>query len=433
MNHSRLEHERLKKLKKKYKRKNGLYFFLGILLGSICLFNLVYWYPVLEKNYSFPNISWLPQLNPTLETETTTESSVPMESSSSNEEPEKTFTPRLTYNEINQQGIYGKTSKQLDEQIKQQNVSGTILAVKDNQVLLYDSYGKATELGKKPDEMTYMIASVQKMVTALLIMKLVDQKALDLTSPLSTFFPEIPNSEAITIDSMLSMTSGLFLNSADKPDSVGSTQEWEDFVRSKTYYEPLEKWKYSPVNYSLLAMIVEKLSGMSYNDFFKEQIKEPLHLTHSGLYTDVTPESNLVPSYKVNEDGSIGEQIQISDSTYITELGTGNMYMSASDLLTLLQALLDEKVIPLDSLTNLWKRQEATVPYKYKAGLYYNHDTQSFLGHGIFKGYEPTFLFNNDGSNAVIFLSNMYRKDKTNTTLTDTLFETINQPTPFID
>jgi CubicO group peptidase (beta-lactamase class C family) len=269
-----------------------------------------------------------------------------------------------------------------------------------------------------------MIASVQKFITSILVMNLIDEGKLSLDTPLSSFYSNIPNSENITIDQMLSMTSGLFLE--NKLKNSQSKEESIDYVVNNVTYQPTDKWRYSDVNFFLLGAIIEKISQTTYENYFDQVIKVPLGLKNTGFYQANNINPNLIPSYDLNENGEIiNEANTLAQSTMFNELGTGNMYITPGDLLILIQGMFDGKIVSRDVLEMTYIRNEYVYNYTYKAGLY---DKGNFyFGHGIFRGYEPSIYLNKDGSTSVIYLGNTYHKDGSNSGLAKKLFEQTSQ------
>ncbi|MFC6347299.1 serine hydrolase domain-containing protein [Vagococcus carniphilus] len=419
----------LRKRLKRQRRKTVILFFIGLLLGGAIAFNVYFWFPILKKEFDLPeikqyglnttqsSISSTDTTSSSTETEQTTESSIEME--------ENQFIPRVStanYQDIS--SLHTDLSKQLDQKISQTNSSGTFLVIKNNQVVLMDNYGNTKDYSNNPIDSTYMLGSVQKLVTATLLMSLIEEGKIELETTLDTYYPDIPNSKNITIDQMLSMTSGLVLK--EKLSSTKSKDESIAYVLKNVTYEKQTKWHYSDVNFFLLAAIIEKITHTSYEQYFDEIIKTPLNLEHSGFYNHVQQETHLIPSYYKEDDGTVKrEPVKISEATYINELGTGNMYTSVSDLLTLIQAVIDGRVISQETLQKTLEKKPGPYFYDYKAGIYDREN--NYYAHGVFRGYESTLFFNKDASNMVIFLSNINEKDRSSIALSKELFQQINQ------
>lgn len=403
------------------KRKTILMFFVGLLIGGGIAFNIYYWYPLLQKKYNLPKISQYTQR--IAETDLTTTSSTQETTETSSQViEEEDVKPRTEVSKINPK--YASLNQELEQTISSYNPSGTILVVKDNQVVLNKNYGKAIESSNDPVTSTYMIASIQKLITSILVMNLIDEGKLSLETPLSTFYGHIPNSENITIDQMLSMTSGLLLE--NKLKNSQSKEESIQYVVNNVTYQPTDKWRYSDVNFFLLGAIIEKITHMSYENYFEKVIRIPLQLKNTGFYQTDHHNPNLIPSFGLNEAGQVNEKpTTFPTSAIINELGTGNMYISSGDLLVIAQALFDGKIISRDVVELTLSRKEYAYNYTYKAGLY--ESGNHYYGHGVFRGYEPSVVFNKDASSAIIFLGNIYHKDGSNSELAKKLFEQTSQ------
>ena len=406
-----------KQLRKQKRRTIGM-FILGLLMGGTIAFNIYYWFPLLQKNFDVKEISQYAKSSKPTEPDLTIASTEKEETANSEEkegaieEEYQTRTKVTDFKTVSPN--YQDLNTELEGTIGKYNPSGTILAIKDNQVVLLNNYGSAKSFSADPIESTYLLASIQKMMTSILVMSLIEENKLSLDTPLADFYPNIPNSKKITIDQLLSMTSDLRLtqklkNASSKEDSI-------NYVVNNVIYDPMGEWKYSDVNYFLLASIIEEITGQSYESYFDEVIKEPLNLKHTGFFNEITSETHLIPSYTEGTN----EEVTITDSDYINELGTGNMYISVADLLTTLQGMFDGKLVSRDTFDAAVVKKTGNYKYSYKNGFY--DSGAHYVGHGIFKGYEPTIQFNKNASTAVIYLSNIYTEDKANMELAKELF-----------
>lgn len=434
MNYTKETNNLLRKRLRKQKRKTLFLFIVGLLIGVSTAFASYYWYPILKKEFD------LPELRQVTKTTTSSKSTKSKTSetrlketttSSTSKENNNTFSPRIDVTEFKKEpAIYETLTQNINQIISQQNISGTILAIKNNQVILFDNYGKALDTSKDPLNSSYMIGSVQKLVTSFMLMTLIDKHEISLDTPLSNYYPDIPNSKKITIDQMLSMTSGLTLSK--KLDSSKSIEESIEYVKNNVTYTPQTKWHYADVNFFLLATIIEKITKKSYEDYFNETLKEPFNLNHTGFYNDVSNQTHLLPSYKFDSEGKIIDTpIKIPTHDYINELGTGNMYVSAPDLLTMIQAVADGKLVSNNTIKKTLTINPVPYTNIYKAGLY---DKETFYrARGAFDGYETNLIFSKDTSDVVLFLGNSYEKDKTNRHLTEDIFKLITNYSPEIE
>jgi CubicO group peptidase (beta-lactamase class C family) len=141
------------------------------------------------------------------------------------------------------------------------------------------------------DSSIFELASLSKQFTAMGIMILKERKLLNYDDNIKKFFPDLPYNN-ITIRNLLTHTSGLpgyeeqFAKKWDpkkiafNKDVIQMLQQEKDTL----FFEPGTNWKYSNTGYVLLASIIEKVSGKSYNEFMAENIFQPLSMTHTFIY-----------------------------------------------------------------------------------------------------------------------------------------------------
>ena len=103
---------------------------------------------------------------------------------------------------------------------------------------------------------------------------------------MNKYFPDFPGGESITIKQLLTHTSGIVNYEElgiDKPD-LTNHDVYESLVKHKTLqFQPGEKYQYSNSGYVLLAMIIESVSKMSFADFMKKYVFEPLKMTNTFI------------------------------------------------------------------------------------------------------------------------------------------------------
>lgn len=126
-------------------------------------------------------------------------------------------------------------------------------------------------------------ASTGKLFTATLIFQLIDEGKLGLGDRLATWFPDYPGADLITVDQLLSHTSGAFSFNADKklqrrrgyksPELLLKTA-----ARHGLDFCPGEYWHYSNTGYLLLGLVAETIDDASYADIVRRRILAPLSL-----------------------------------------------------------------------------------------------------------------------------------------------------------
>ena len=415
------------KLKRKQRWMSLLFFLIGILITVSIIAVMLIVYP---KEFN----ALVNKETPTTTTSSTTHEIKQTNDSIETADIKPTFVPRTNFDNPSATPLLYKSLKDtLEQDIASRELSGTLLAIKNNQVVMYNSFGYAADIPWKAQESTYMIASLQKFYTAILISTLISEKKLTLETKLSEFYPDIQGSQNVTIDQLLTMTSGLTLDLGKAPNSIKTEKELHEYVIKNTINKNNNNWSYTPVNYSILAMIIEKITGKTYEEYFNMVVKEPLNLTQTGFYTDLSNDSHLVP---VNEEDGTLRTSSIPDYAYVRELGTGNMFVSPKDFAIVVQAVMDGKFGDLQQIKSIWTKPDETYGTTYyKSGLYRQVLTTNgpteFYGHGIFRGYEPTVAFNNDASDMIIYFSNQRFSNKANETATKEFYNIISQPVNF--
>ncbi|NNE71447.1 MAG: beta-lactamase family protein, partial [Rhodothermales bacterium] len=160
--------------------------------------------------------------------------------------------------------------------------SGTILIAREGEELLRRSYGMANyeEGVGHTDNTRYLVGSVTKQFTAAAILLLEEAGQLSLDDPLSRFVAGIPQGDSITIHQLFSHTSGVARDPfPDYPDQViaRTLQEVVDAISLRPReFEPGARMSYSNGGYVLLAAVIEEVSGVSYSEFLRTSIFEPL-------------------------------------------------------------------------------------------------------------------------------------------------------------
>jgi D-alanyl-D-alanine carboxypeptidase len=247
---------------------------------------------------------------------------------------------------------------------------GSLSIFKDGQEVYNRSFGQGKLINVNYNKDTkYQIASVTKMITAILVLKLVEDGKLKLDSKLSDFYPEIPNSEKITIKNLLEHTSGLG-NFAIKNGVIWVIEKatdkeiFEEIKAQGVSFEPNEKVVYSNSAYILLRIIIEQKYKKDYNKIVIQEITKPLHLKNfASIKSNPT---NTFKSYKFIENWA-----EIKDIEYSNVIGVGDIASTTKDMNTLITSLFQYKIIKKETLELMkpivgkedWGRGLAVFPY----------------------------------------------------------------------
>lgn len=199
----------------------------------------------------------------------------------------------------------------MEKMAQQQQFSGSVLIFQKGQIVLNEVYGKADyRTGQSMKFQTvFNLGPASQEITAVAVLKLVEQGKVKLDDELGTFIPELPYT-GITIRHLLSHTSGL-------PDyetlfaiygSTFKSPNNEDLVKflvlrnAAPQFRPGKNYQYVATNYALLATVIERVSKQPFAEFVNEQFFKPLAMSNSLVWfpEDFETLSNRAYGFRVN-------------------------------------------------------------------------------------------------------------------------------------
>jgi CubicO group peptidase (beta-lactamase class C family) len=191
--------------------------------------------------------------------------------------------------QCNRQVIRGELGRQIDQYLARAvpfGFSGSIFVVDSRGVLLHRAYGAANVARRIPNRVDTLfdMGSITKGFTATAIALLQAEGRLSLDQTLSVYFPDAPADKGgITIEQLLTHTAGLIDLTNPNDYLVISRDDFlRDLFNSPLVAAPGEKWAYSNAGYSVLAAIVEVVSGLPYEQFLRERILAPAGMPDTG-------------------------------------------------------------------------------------------------------------------------------------------------------
>lgn len=248
------------------------------------------------------------------------------------------------------------------EKMAANHIPGLSLAVvRDGNIILAKGYGMANlELNVPATEkISYSIASITKTFTALATMMLVEAGKISLEEPISKYFSDLPAAwRAVTIRQLVNHTSGIrsFTSYEKFPCPVGKdVRDYEkgDVLKEVAClpldFEPGERWVYGDTNYYLLGMLIEKVSGKTYELFLRERIFAPLEMNDTRLisYTELIP--NRADGYNF-QNGSFRHAKRFE----FDEFSNAGLVSTVLDMAKLDAALYTEKLLKRATLNEMW-------------------------------------------------------------------------------
>lgn len=218
-----------------------------------------------------------------------------------------------------------------------------VAASRGGGVVVNRAYGLAdVERGVPLTERSiFDIGSVQKQFTAASVLLLVEEGRLSLSEDVRTYLPELPDyGHRITLDHLLTHTSGI----RDWPGLLAMSEEGVDVLQlilrqRGLNFVPGEEMSYSNSGYELLKEIVSRTSGMSFAEFTRRRLFEPLGMTSSAYVADIL-QATGERALAYQKEGSGWKQYMRLGN----ERGGGAVVSTAFDLLTWNDALTDGRL-----------------------------------------------------------------------------------------
>lgn len=312
----------------------------------------------------------------------------------------------------------------MDDYFADENYNGVAMVLENGNVLSASAYGYSNyEAGEKNTlDTLFPVASLQKIMTATLVVKEISQGKLSYETTLSDFYPDIAYSDEITIRDLLDQTSGIQMDEI-APDNVLTTQkEQMDYVLDNLESTGEMTFSYTNANYSLLAGILSTISGEEYETLFTKEIIEPLHLSNT-FFWDTVSDKKVAQAY--NSSILLGEYATGTDDfmaakpLYSSLIGAGNVLMSVEDLATYLESLTNGTLITKDEFSDLIQGD-----LEYSGAFWGNEEL--LQTNGSLGNYQSSVLLDKSGEKMVILISNGSEIDSLSDVASDIYQRTFN-------
>lgn len=240
----------------------------------------------------------------------------------------------------------------IDTYYNNNQFSGTVLVAKKGAVLYNQAFGYAN-IEKKIRNKTstqFLIGSLTKSFTATAIMHAKERGILGLHVPIKKYIPEL-NDELgrLTLHLLMKNSSGLpvHLNRITKLEYRDITSE--ELIRLyntvKLAFSPGTKYDYSNLNYQLCAIVLERVSGMSYKEYLETYLFDPIKMTSSGIERTSLIAKDKALGYDL--ENSIMKRAAANYMAYAK--GGGNIYSTVKDILKWDKALYRDNLVSEES------------------------------------------------------------------------------------
>lgn len=295
----------------------------------------------------------------------------------------------------------GKSEKQLttildaliNELVQEDKFSGAVLVAKNGKPFYTRAVGHASKRYGVPNKINtkFNLGSMNKMFTGVAIVQLAQQRKLLFDDLVGKHLPDYPNQEVrekVTIHHLLTHTSGMglyWIEFFHKHDwiLIKTAQDYDALTNEKPLsFEPGERFQYSNCGPIVLGLIIEKISGLSYDEYIQKYVTGPAGMENTYCYDITTPVPNLATGYtKRNLLGELQEDWL--ENYFITPSKggpAGGGYSTVKDLLLFDIALRSYQLLDQEHFAILTTgKVDRTLDKKYA----YLFEEQYISGHRI--------------------------------------------------
>ncbi|MDR2441589.1 MAG: beta-lactamase family protein [Planctomycetaceae bacterium] len=290
----------------------------------------------------------------------------------------------------------------LQPYIDNNELAGIVTVIGDkDKVLQLDAIGYANvdEKISMSGDTVFWIASQSKPITAAAVLMLVDEGKLDLDIPVTKYLPElkdlrvavkedenrtvlVPVAVPITLRHLLSHSSGMVwvppLQQKHKIDLLPFSKALTTCVMTPLKSQPGTEHSYSNMGVNIAATVVERISGMLFEDFLEQRLFKPLGMKDTTFWPTLEQQKRLAEVYTQNNDTKTFQRVENGQLTYPLENrqirypeAAGGLYSTPNDLVKFYQMLLGEgefhgvRILKPESVKEMWKKQPGHLPQHY--------------------------------------------------------------------
>ena len=253
--------------------------------------------------------------------------------------------------------------------------SGTVVAARDGSVAHCRGFGLADRDAKVAArcDTAYDIMSMTKQFTAAAILKLEMMGKLRVTDPMSKFVGPVPDDKrAITVHHLLTHTAGLTEGLGGDYEALSREEMLDGALESELRSAPGTEYSYSNLGYSILAAIIEQVSGRSYEEFLAENLFAPAGMTQTGYVLPEWKPGQVAVEYDENgaPKGKPFDHPWAEDGPYWNLRGNGGLLSTARDMFRWHVALRGDEVLSKSAKDKLFKPH---VPEEESGDSYYGY------------------------------------------------------------
>lgn len=231
----------------------------------------------------------------------------------------------------------------LEQRGREMNAAGLFVGVVvDDELVASASYGyRDVPRGVPVDQdSVFRIGSITKPITTMAVLELRDAGKLQLDAPVAAYLPEIARVQTLTHDSppltirhLLTHSSGLPREGATADDTGGAGTSERALLNSleglALEFEPGSRYQYSNLAFTLLGIVIARVSGVPYRHYLREHVFEPVGLASATWDAASVPAGRLALPHKLDDKKTF--QVDPKEEVFGVREASGGLYISGRD------------------------------------------------------------------------------------------------------
>ena len=284
-------------------------------------------------------------------------------------------------------------------ELEQVGFSGAVLVEINGEQVISKGYGYRNLEPKESNtpNTIFDIGSLTKQFTASAVLKLEMQGKLKTSDTITRYFKNVPSDKSsITIHDLLRHQSGLPSTVGKDYDPITDADFIDTVMKAPLRFRPATDFSYSNIGYSLLALILEKVSGQSYEQYLYTNLWKPAGMEATGYSRpNFNPDMIAVGYSKIDEIwGKPTSKQWSTNGPYLHLKGNGGILSTTEDLYKWHKALMSDKILSKEAKQKLYHPQRR--PNEKESPIY-------AYGWDVSKTVRNTFRVWHNGTNGIFY------------------------------
>ncbi|MBZ9628289.1 beta-lactamase family protein [Psychroflexus sp. CAK1W] len=309
--------------------------------------------------------------------------------------------------------------EQIQKKAKRYRINGSVLVAYKDQILYKEDFGYKNPITKAPMQpgLSYQLASVSKQFTAAAILKLHENKVIDIDHPVVSYLPNF-KFEDVTVRDLLKHRSGLwnymYLTEQYWGENIAPNNlEVVDLINShapRLNFPSGRYFSYSNTGYVVLGAIVEQMSQRPLGDYLREEFLQPLCLDETFVEKTELNKTSILNGYQPYRHSLIN----LPAGFHNNALGDKGVYASTHDLFVWFRDLKNGKILSKKSVDLMFGRDEGGKNERYGMGFRIDKDgSEPVIYHnGLWDGFRNGIEYHPKQDLVVIVMTHTQNKRK---------------------